>query len=123
MDLYRFKSIAKLIQRLIFVSFKGLGDDKKCDMDTGIMKEESTRNSSVVDKSAATLTFTILGLKKEDIETVKQEIKKCCERESADIYISGSVYSDIIKSLDQLQVSHDEVLNYKNKYCQLCDFE
>ena len=58
----------------------------------------------MVDKSATTLSLTIAGLTNDGIEAVKQEIKKCCERESADIYISGSMYSDIIKNLDQLQV-------------------
>ena len=60
--------------------------------------------SITVEKAAATLDFTILGLKKENIEAVKREIQKCCRQESADILISGPEYSEIIKFLDQYKV-------------------
>ena len=57
-----------------------------------------------VEKAAATLDFTILGLKKENIEAVKRKIQNCCQKESSDILISGPEYSDIIKFLDQYKV-------------------
>ena len=57
-----------------------------------------------VEKIAATLDFTILGLKKENIEAVKREIQNCCLKESADILISGPEYSEIIMVLDQFKV-------------------
>ena len=51
----------------------------------------------------------IKGIKKRDIETVKREIDKCCEEESADVQISGSEnninYSEIIAMLDRDQVT------------------
>ena len=52
----------------------------------------------------AALELTILALRKEDIEAVKKDVKKCCEQESADVLISGKEYSSIIKGLNQLQV-------------------
>lgn len=51
-----------------------------------------------------TLELTILGLEQTAIDRTKIEIDKCCTREGADIFISGSEYSDIIKTLDQDQV-------------------
>ena len=54
-----------------------------------------------VEKIAATLDFTILGLKKENIEAAKREIQNCCQKESADILISEPEYSEIIMVLDQ----------------------
>ena len=57
-----------------------------------------------VEKSAATLDFTILGLKRENIEATKKAIQSCCQKESADIIIAGPEYSEIIKFLDQFKV-------------------
>ena len=62
------------------------------------------RRMPVVDKTTTSLDFTILGLKRQEIETVKQEIKKCCQQESSDILVDGEEYSNIIKFLDQYQV-------------------
>ena len=58
-----------------------------------------------VPKTSATLEFTILGLKKEDIDAVKADIDKCCSEEATDKYVSGPEFSDIIQCLDQSKVN------------------
>ena len=56
------------------------------------------------DKKISTLDMTIVGLRRETIETVKREIKKCCRQESADTSISRKDLSDIIGNLSPSQV-------------------
>ena len=67
--------------------------------------------SSDGNKIALVLELTILALKKEDIEAVKKDVKKCCEEESADVLISGKEYSNIIKDLNTLQVMYSTKIN------------
>ena len=71
-----------------------------------------TEEEDVVEKPAPTLPrtsaileFTILGLKRGDIDAVKAEIEKCCSEEAADKYISGPEFSDIIQCLDEAKVN------------------
>ena len=59
---------------------------------------------SLFDKETSSLDMTLVGLRREDIETAKKEIKKCCRQESADNYVSGKDLSDIIRNLSQSQV-------------------
>ena len=61
--------------------------------------------AATVPKTSATLEFTILGLKKGDIDAVKAEIDKCCSEEATDKNISGPEFSDIIQCLDQSKVN------------------
>ena len=62
------------------------------------------KNSNRRNEAGVTLELTILALRKEDIEAVKKDVKKCCEQESADVLISRKEYSNIIKGLNKLQV-------------------
>lgn len=66
--------------------------------------DSEEKTSSSRNEAASTLELTILALRKEDIEAVKKDVKKCCEQESADVLISRKEYSNIIKGLNKLQV-------------------
>ena len=62
-----------------------------------------------VPKTSAALDFTILGLKRQNIQAAKSDIDRCCAEEAADNYISGSEFSDIIASLDQSEVYYHKI--------------
>ena len=66
--------------------------------------DSEEKTSSRRSDTEVTLEFTILALRKEDIEAVKKDVKKCCEQERADVLISRKEYSNIIKGLDKSQV-------------------
>ena len=70
-----------------------------------IEEEDVEKPAPTLPKTSAILEFTILGLKKGDIDDVKTEIEKCCSEEAADKYISGPEFSDIIQCLDQAKVN------------------
>ena len=67
-------------------------------------RENSNVSGYLFDKETSSLDMTIVGLRREDIDTAKREIKKCCRQESADNYISGKDLSDIIRHLSKSQV-------------------
>ena len=75
---------------------------------TGKTKVEANdseeKTSSRRSEAGVTLELTILALRKEDIEAVKKDVKKCCQQESADVLISRKEYLDTIKDLNKLQV-------------------